>query len=301
VAPASDPRPVALVTGHAGFTGRHVGAALERAGYRVVGLQDPDSGDAVDLLDRNGVQRVVAAAEPDAVVHLAAIAFVAHGDADAMYGVNVVGTRHLLEALAVQPRRPRVVVLASSANIYGNATPGALAEDQPPAPANDYAVSKLAMEHMARLWSDRLPLVVTRPFNYTGRGQGVQFLVPKIVDHFRRRARTIELGNIEVSRDFSDVRTVADVYRRLVESAPTGEVLNICSGTGHALADVLAMMAEIAGYAIEVRVNPAFVRTGEVARLVGDRSRLEAVLGPVPSIPLEQTLRWMYEAPEADA
>lgn len=301
MAPTSDPRPVALVTGLAGFTGRYVGEALEAAGYRVVGLRDPESGAPVNLLDRDGVRRVVDATAPQAVVHLAAIAFVAHGDVDAMYRVNVVGTRHLLEALAATPRQPRVVVLASSANIYGNATEGALGEDQPPAPANDYAVSKLAMEYMARLWTGRLPLVVTRPFNYTGRGQDLQFLVPKIVDHFRRDARTIELGNIHVSRDFSDVRTVAEVYRRLVETAPVGEVVNICSGTGHALLDVLGMMSRIAGYTIDVQVNPAFVRAGEVARLVGDRTRLDALVGPVKEIPLEQTLRWMYEAPRVHA
>lgn len=301
MAPASDTRPVALVTGHAGFTGRYVGTALNAAGYRVVGLEDPHTGAAVDLLDRDGVRQVVAAVAPDAVVHLAAIAFVAHGDVDAMYRVNVVGTRHLLDALAGQSRTPRVVVLASSANIYGNAQAGVLAETQPAAPANDYAVSKLAMEYMARLYADRLPLVFTRPFNYTGQGQSLQFLVPKIVDHFRRGARTIELGNIHVSRDFSDVRTVADVYRRLVERAPAGKVLNVCSGTGHAVADVLGTMAAIAGYTIEVRVNPAFVRASDVARLVGDKTRLESVLGPVPAIPLEQTLRWMYEAPGLDA
>lgn len=292
--PASDPRPVALVTGHAGFTGRYVSEALDAAGYRVVGLQDPGSGTPVDLLDRDGVRGVVDATMPQAVVHLAAIAFVAHGDVDAMYRVNVVGTRHLLDALAAQSGAPRVVVLASSANIYGNAQAGVLAETQPPAPANDYAVSKLAMEYMARLYADRLPLVVTRPFNYTGSGQSLQFLVPKIVDHFRRGARTIELGNLHVSRDFSDVRTVAEVYRRLVERAPVGEVLNVCSGVGHALTDVLEMMAAIAGYTIEVRVNPAFVRAGEVATLVGDRSRLDATIGPVPPVPFEQTLRWMY-------
>lgn len=302
MAPASDDaRRVALVTGLTGFTGRHVCAALAAAGYRVVGLKEPTTGAPVDLLDREALRRVVAAVAPEAVVHLAAISFVAHDDVDAMYRVNVVGTRNLLEALASQPTRLRIVVLASSANIYGNATPGAIAEDAPAAPANDYAVSKLAMEYVARLWMERLPIVVTRPFNYTGRGQAPQFLIPKIVDHFRRRAATIELGNTVVSRDFSDVRTVADIYRRLVERAPAGEIVNICSGTAYALADVLAMMEDIAGYRIDVRVNPAFVRASEVARLAGDRSRLESLLGPVADIPLVETLRWMYEAPEEAA
>lgn len=293
-----------LVTGVSGFTGRHVAAELVEAGHQVVGLAHTASSAVVpgvevhraDLLDREGLRSVVAAVEPDAVVHLAAVAFVAHGDADELYRANVVGTRNLLDVLGGVPRRPRIVALASSANVYGNATVEPIHEDVPPAPVNDYAVSKLAMEHMARLWADRLPIAITRPFNYTGAGQDPKFLIPKIVDHFRRGERKIELGNTEVWRDFGDVRTVARYYRRLVEVAPAGVTLNLCSGVAHSLSEVLAMMARIAGYEIEVEVNPAFVRANEVVRLVGSRERLVRTLGDEPAIPLARTLEWMYSA-----
>jgi nucleoside-diphosphate-sugar epimerase len=295
-----------LITGVAGFTGRHVAAELTDAGHTIAGLVHP-GGHAeppvpgveihiADLLDRDRLGSTVAALDVDAVVHLAAISFVAPGDADELYRANIVGTRNLLEALDATPRQPRIVVLASSANIYGNATVEPIHEDVPPAPANDYAVSKLAMEHMARLWADRLPIAITRPFNYTGVGQDVRFLIPKIVDHFRRGERKIELGNTRVWRDFGDVRTVAHYYRRLVEVAPAGATLNLCSGIGHSLAEVLDMMAAIAGYQIDVHVNPAFVRGNEVIRLVGSRARLVDSLGDAPVIPLEQTLEWMFTA-----
>jgi nucleoside-diphosphate-sugar epimerase len=201
-----------------------------------------------------------------------------------------------LEALAGLEEKPRAVLLASSANIYGNASVELIDESVLPAPANDYAVSKLAMEYMARLWMDRLPIIITRPFNYTGVGQAPQFLLPKIVDHFKRGEKLIELGNIDVERDFSDVRTVARAYRQLLEWSPAGETFNVCSGVACSLNDVLAMMGEIAGYEIEVRVNPAFVRANEVQRLQGDASRLKAVVGNLATIPLKETLRWMYEA-----
>ncbi|ONI82027.1 GDP-mannose 4,6 dehydratase [Saccharothrix sp. ALI-22-I] len=293
-----------LVTGVSGFTGRHVAAELIGAGHEVVGLAHASPGTPVpgvevhraDLLDRESLRSVVAEVEPDAVVHLAAISFVAHGDADELYRANVVGTRNLLAALSDAPRRPRIVALASSANIYGNATVEPIDEDVAPDPVNDYAVSKLAMEYMAKLWADRLPIAITRPFNYTGAGQDARFLIPKIVDHFRRGERKIELGNTGVWRDFGDVRTVARYYRRLVEIAPAGSTLNLCSGVAHSLSEVLDMMAAIAGYEIEVEVNPAFVRANEVVRLVGSRERLVDTLGDEPLIPFEKTLEWMYSA-----
>jgi len=295
-----------LITGVAGFTGRHVAAELVGAGHQIVGLVRPDTSAPAELpgvelrqaelLDRDSLRAIVAEFDVDAVEHLAAIAYVAHGDADEMYRSNIVGTRNLLEVLDGARVRPRIVVLASSANIYGNATVDPIHEDVPPAPANDYAVSKLAMEHMARLWTPRLPIAITRPFNYTGVGQDTRFLIPKIVDHFVRGERKIELGNLNVWREFGDVRTVARYYRRLVELAPASTTLNLCTGEAYSLTEILDMMASIAGYQIEVDVNPAFVRANEVVRLVGSRKRLVETLGEQRVIPLAETLEWMLSA-----
>lgn len=291
--------PRALITGIQGFTGQYLTAALERAGFEVYGIaHDALSADGklfkADLCDRDQMRSVVEAVQPDAVAHLAAISFIAHGDAEALYRVNIVGTRNLLEALAELPKPPSAVLLASSANIYGNAPVECIDESVPPAPANDYAVSKLAMEYMARLWMDKLPIVIARPFNYTGVGQAPQFLVPKIVGCFQRKEKVIELGNIDVERDFSDVRTVASIYATLLQKSLAGEVFNVCSGQLFSLRKLLAMVAEIAGYEINVRVNPAFVRANEVKRLRGDARKLQQTIGDFESVPLMETLRWMY-------
>jgi nucleoside-diphosphate-sugar epimerase len=291
----------ALITGLRGFTGYYMARELGAAGYRVYGtvLPGQDTGPdlfAVDLLDRASVAAAIEQARPDVVVHLAGIAFVAHNDAEQMYRVNVAGTRNLLEALAAGPHKPSCVLLASSANIYGNAQVAVIDESVAPSPANDYAVSKLAMEYMARLWMDRLPIVIARPFNYTGVGQSENFLLPKIVSHFRRGERRIELGNLAIARDFSDVRMVASSYRRLLAAAPAGEAFNVCSGYPHSLESLIDTMGDIAGYRIDVHVNPAFVRANDVLTLTGSNAKLAGVIGAIAPPPLVDTLRWMYTA-----
>jgi nucleoside-diphosphate-sugar epimerase len=291
----------ALVTGLRGFTGYYMARELTDAGYRVFGtvLPGEEAGPdvfEVDLCDRDALAAMVEQVQPDVVVHLAGIAFVAHSNAELIYRVNVVGTRNLLEALANARHQPSAVLLASSANIYGNANVALIDENVAPAPANDYAVSKLAMEYMARLWMDKLPIVIARPFNYSGRGQDENFLLPKIVSHFRRGERQIELGNLAIARDFSDVRLVAKSYRQLLAASPAGQAFNICSGRSNSLGEVIDSLSEIAGYRIEVQVNPAFVRANDVLKLAGSNAKLASVVGAIEPTPLTETLRWMYLA-----
>lgn len=291
----------ALITGIKGFTGQYVAAELERHGWDVWGIGSHcATNDAryrrVDLADIEGLSTVVSEVLPDVVVHLAAIAFVGHGHAEAFYRVNLIGTRNLLAAIGACKKKPECVLLASSANVYGNTTEGIMCETTPPCPANDYAVSKLAMEYMAKLWMDELPIVIARPFNYTGVGQADSFLLPKIVSHFRLGAEVIELGNLDVWRDFSDVRAVAEVYRRLLEACPAGETVNVCSGKLHSLREVIAMAERISNRQIRVEVNSAYIRSNEVRTLYGDASKLRTLIGEWNTPRLDDTLRWMLEA-----
>lgn len=292
-------QPRALITGLRGFTGHYLSQELQAAGFTVFGTaygSEPvgENVFTVDLCEPDQVRRVVELVRPNVVAHLAAVSFVGHSDVGAIYQSNIVGTRNLLQALAGLPDKPDSVLLASSANIYGNTPVELINESVSPGPANDYAVSKLAMEYMARLWMDHLPIVIARPFNYTGVGQSPNFLLPKIVGHFKRKERLIELGNLEVERDFSDVRMVAKAYAALLNKKTSGDVFNVCSGRTYSLKNILAMMTEIAGYEIEIRVNPAFVRANEVKRLQGDASKLNSVIPGLNAIPLRETLNWMY-------
>ncbi|HDR8973978.1 NAD-dependent epimerase/dehydratase family protein [Burkholderia vietnamiensis] len=305
---AGRPSRRAFVTGVTGFTGRYMAQRLAAAGYDVWGTVAPGTARPddpafahctllpVDLLDADAMRAAVADARPDAVVHLAARAHVARDEPSQTYAVNIVGTRNLLAALAGLDRRPSAVLLASSANIYGNSTAGVIDETVAPAPANDYAVSKLAMEYAAKLWADRLPIVIARPFNYTGVGQDDAYLLPKLVSHYASRAPRISLGNLDVSRDFSDVRDVTVAYLKLLEAAPAGETFNVCSERAYSLKEVLAMLSRIAGYVIDVTIDPRFVRHNEVKRLSGSRDKLRRAVGELPVTPLDDTLRWMMDA-----
>ncbi len=289
-----------LLTGINGFTGKYVRAELEMAGYTVIGaVVGTASGPhevTLDITSLDNCRRVMETVRPDYLIHLAAISFVQHADAEAFYRVNVIGTLNLLQAMADAKLSPQCVLIASSANIYGNARAEVITEEQAPQPVNHYATSKLAMECMVRTWCDRLPIVITRPFNYTGVGQEPHFLIPKIVSHFVRRAPVIELGNTEVERDFSDVRMVARAYRGLLENECAGQVVNICSGRPYSLRDILKLMQNISGHEIEIQVNPAFVRQSEVKTLVGSAEKLRGLIGNIEIIPLEATLRWMTQA-----
>lgn len=297
-----------LITGITGFTGRYMAEELAANGYEVHGLsyrppseKRPVSVTALHccpLNHKEALRELLLQIRPRFVIHLAAVSFVAHDDVEAIYQANLLGTRHLLEALRPLSQDLGAVLLASSANVYGN-TPGPLDESSPLAPTNDYAVSKVAMEYLARLYREHLPLIIVRPFNYTGIGQAKHFLVPKIVAHTRRRAALIELGNLDVARDFCDVRQVVLAYRRLLETqSAIGETLNVCSGKAYTLQYVLDQAAEISGHRMEVRTNPAYVRQADVKSLFGSRDKLVRLIGELEPLELHETLRWMLETPE---
>ncbi len=279
-----------LVTGAAGFTGRFFSQAAVAAGHEVIALR-------ADLSDQEGVKQDVLAANPDTVLHLAAISFVGHADNAAFYAVNTIGTSHLLQALAMLPISPQKVVLASSATVYGNCVASPITELQAPAPVNHYAISKLAMEHIAKTYVDKLPIVIARPFNYTGPGQAENFAIPKLISHYARRAPVVELGNIEVEREFNDVRTVCLAYLGLLAHGIVGEIYNVCSGQVHTLQQVLITLSELTCHTIETKVNPAFVRANEVQRLCGDPSKLlstcEKAGIKLPHPTLRDILIWM--------
>ena len=279
-----------LITGAEGFTGQHFLAQSKLRGHSISILQS-------NLNDVKGLEAEIQAINPRYVLHLAGISHVDFADVAELYKSNVLGTTNLLDALIKLDTPPTNIILASSANVYGNSTAEPIREDALTFPSNHYAMSKLAMEYMARNYLDRLPISFSRPFNYIGKGQSDRFVVSKLVSHFVSRSKRIELGNLDVEREFNDVEFVCEAYFALLEYAEPGEIYNICSGITFSLESIINRLTKLTGHNIEVAINPAFVRENEIKRLCGDPSKLQSLSKAkaisLPKISIEETLKKM--------
>lgn len=294
-----------VITGASGFTGQALCAALHGSGqYEVYGFSRSKSRDqawsmhAVDLRNAAAVQALFAQIRPDAVVHLAARSFVDDADILGFYDHNVVATSHVLDA--ARDYGVTRVIMASSANVYGvPPSVEALSESAPLAPINHYGASKLAAEHIARTYEDDFALTLTRCFNYTGVGQAAHFLVPKLVQHFADKKLHIDLGNLDVARDYTALSDVVAAYQSLL-AAPAqvvaGQTVNICSNHIYRLHELLEILSELSGHQIEVRSQPHFVRRHDIAVLRGNYDALQTLTGWQPQQAIPDLLTQMLHA-----
>lgn len=248
------------------------------------------------------------------VYHLAAVTSVARSwsDAAVAFRVNAIGTLWLLESLADALRGgfsdPKIVI-TGSAEVYGASAEERLplTEDAPLKPLSPYAVSKAVQELLAlqchRAWGCRV--VVTRSFNHTGPGQRPPFVAAELADQVARLARAgrrgaIVVGNVEVRRDFSDVRDVVRAYKLLVERGEPGAVYNVCSGVSVSIRELLGLLAQIAGIEVECRVDPSRLRPADVPEFYGSPRALEAATGWRAEIPLRKTLHDLLQHARAE-
>lgn len=288
-----------LITGIDSFTGIHLSSYLEKSGYDVYGtsLSKSDKKKYIcDITKKDDIKEVLNQIKPDYLIHLSGISYAAHINNEDFYKVNTIGTTNILDAFLELNLNPKKIILASSATVYGNQGLEVLDESLCPMPVNHYGASKYAMECLARGYFDKLPIIITRPFNYTGIGQAEHFLIPKIVKHFKEKRDVIELGNLHVEREFNDISFVCEVYKRFLESETKSKIVNIASNRGIKLLDVISMMNSITNYEIKVEVNPAFVRKDEIRTLTGSNTKLFNIIGKIEQKNFKQTLKGMIEA-----
>lgn len=279
------------MSGARGFVGSWLVPHLAAAGHVVVAV-DRD----VDVCDAGAVAASIAAARPDAIVHLAALASVAASlDAPARAArVNALGTLHVLRAAGAHAPAARVL-LVSSGEIYGAADDGAVFDESAPlAPGTPYARAKAVADRLGAVFAARgLEVVRARPFNHTGPGQGDAFVASSFARQLAeieagRRAPVLAVGNLAAVRDFLDVADVIEAYRRLLDRAVPPGAYNVASGVGVSIGELLGRLLAVSTAKPEVREDPARWRPAHAA--VGDAGRLRRATGWAPRIPLDDTL-----------
>ncbi len=288
-----------LVTGRHGFVGgtlaRLVDAEPALGPWRMI-----DVPPALDLRDPEGAAALVKDDVPDAVIHLAAQSWVpdAFRDPELTLQINVLGTLNLLQALQRAGFRGRMVFV-STGDVYGDVPESELPirEDRLPAPRNPYAVSKLAAEALCYQWcvTEGMEISIARAFNHIGPRQSERFVVSDFARQLAeirlgRRQPTVSVGDIDVTRDFTDVRDVVRAYFALLRDGERGEIYNICSGREQSIRALLHRLAAIAGVEISVQQDPSRLRKSEQRRVVGDPAKMQRVTGWRATTELDESL-----------
>jgi GDP-4-dehydro-6-deoxy-D-mannose reductase len=305
------------VTGADGFVGRHLVPRLMAEGHTVVAAIRPGATSPwrppegvqvipLELTDDASVGRL-ASDRPEGVIHLAAVASGADArrEPGVAWSVNAAGTARLAEHLArlrTDGAGDPQLVLVSTAEVYGNAEPTPRVETDPAEPVSPYAASKLGAE-IAGLEVHRrtgLRVVIARPFPHSGPGQDERFVLPAFAHRLalakRARAPVVKVGNLDVVREFLHVADVIEAYVALLSKGRSGAVYNVAGGRGLPLAEVFDRLARLIGHRAVPETDPALVRRGDIAYLVGDATRLRVETGWHPKVQLEQLLQDVVDA-----
>jgi GDP-4-dehydro-6-deoxy-D-mannose reductase len=295
-----------LVTGVEGFVGGHLARQLVTDDHSVIGLHYADlpPGIAVesvrgDVTDFGFLSSLLERTRPDAIIHLAGLSSVAASETQTLeaYDVNIQGTLKLLEAVRRLGLRCRVI-LVSSADVYGRANVGRpLREDDPPQPVSPYGLSKLLTGEAGRFYHRAygIDTVILRPFSHTGPGQTPTFIFPKVAAGIVRIERgqsepVIEMGNLDVRRDYSDVRDVCRAYSLAIERCAAGQTYNVTSGRPVLLADAVEALRRLARVPVDIRSSEAHFRAHDIPVLTGDPARFAGATGWQPQLPFSRTL-----------
>ena len=299
-----------LITGGTGFVGAHLIRFLKsHASHIAVLAVGAGSGSehgvqyyAVDVRDTKGVRAAVHEFRPQQVYHLAGISAVdlSWSDPRLTYEVNVLGAYNLFDAAMSLPFPPRILNVSTS-QVYA-ASPKTLTEESPVTPDNPYAASKAMAELLTVQYRKAVVggIITARSFNHTGAGQPPMFVLPSIAKQFAEiecglRPPKLTLGNVNVERDFSDVRDVVRAYWVLVQSGRAGEVYNVCSGVAVSVSDIIKKFETIAGFKVSIETDSGRVRSNEVMRICGDPGKIQAEIGWYRQVPLEKTIEDMLQ------
>lgn len=298
-----------LVTGIEGFVGAHLARELNNRGHEVYGIhcatpreQPPATLFSCDIRDFNAVRKALEQCRPDWLIHLAGVSSVAEAEKNPFLTcqVNTVGTLKLLIAVH-QLMLPCRILLISSADVYGKSDRPHLETDLPQ-PLTAYAQSKLLAEELGRLYHQTwdMDIVILRPFSHTGPGQREMFVFAKVASHIARvelgkAEPVLEMGDLEVRRDYTDVRDIVRAYVLALENCPAGETYNVTSGKPVRLREGVEILLELARQEIEIRQGAVEKRAYDIPFLSGSSEKFHRATGWRAEIPLKKTLSDLLE------
>lgn len=290
-----------LVTGAEGFVGSHLTKILKESLNIIIPtcfpLLKPRRGKFInlDITSIDMVREVIKAHNPDIIFHLAAVSSVARSliDRQFTYNTNVMGTVNLLEAVQSLNKKIKFIFV-STCEVYGGGEN--LKEISPIVLKNHYSVSKYAGELICKDYANSdIESIILRPFNHTGPGQSDNFVVPSIARQIAeiergKRIPLIELGNIEIRREFMDIMDVVIAYKLAIEKSITPDIYNISSNKSHSLFEVIQLFKKLTKVNFEIRTNPSLLRKNDIPVLSGDGGKFMQLTGWIPKIKLEKTI-----------
>lgn len=295
-----------LITGGAGFIGSALGAHLSAQGHVVSVLDDLSFGKRhlarvpderfhlVDIRDRNAVLRAMKAADPQWVLHLAAIHFIPYCNAHPIEAtdINVMGTVHVLDACAANASVQQVFV-ASTAAVYPVAD-GAMLETDATGPMDIYGITKLATEKLASEFHLRtgIATITGRFFNAFGPNETNPHLFPEIQKQVLAGQRELQLGNLDPKRDYIHTSDMARAMELLLRTGIKGhEVFNIGRGIEYSVREIVEAFERQLGEKLTIVTDPARVRKVERMHLLADVSKLKRATGWEPQWGIDEGVR----------
>ncbi|TVX97079.1 GDP-mannose 4,6-dehydratase [Cohnella terricola] len=300
----------ALITGASGFVGTFMTRAVMNKGIDVLGVSRSTSfkngietGDyRCDILDKESLKEILNSYKPNYIVHLAGPAYIpdCFNRPEYTYDTIFTGTLNLLESIRELQLVTRILYV-SSADIYGGATKGVLSEEDPYEPNNPYSSAKACAELLCKQYylSYGMDILIARPFNHTGPGQSTDFVCSsfayQVAQMKRNGKQELYTGNIDVKRDFLDVRDVVEAYLCILEKGVIGDVYNVCSGNATPIRDIVNILFQQAGIVDPIiRIDQKKIRKTDIKVRLGDNSKLTLTLNWKPKYTIEETIADLF-------
>ena len=284
-----------LITGINGFVGKYLEKILIEKGYRVYGIDLKNNNREnifeCDLKDSKRLESIILETEPEFIFHLAAISKTTFQDFKEIYEINVNGTLNLLNSCLKLEKKPKIIFISSS-HVYGNVSSKKIKETTLTRPYNHYGASKLKGEALCWAFFNQynLPILILRAFNHTGPSQPIDFLIPKLINCFKNRLPTINLGNIDITREFIDVRDVVNIYVKVIENYIPGKVYNVSSGRGYKISSIIKLLQKITSHKPNIVISKELIRENEPAIQIGDNTELMKVINYKFNYDIKKTL-----------